>query len=120
MENIGMEGDFNRGRSQDYRDQAGYRQGGNNMRNSEVHSRPGVPHALTQSGYSNGFMSEVTSTAGYTLSGTNDPQQQQNLNMATKELSEGRLLVVQLKLKMCALSNFIFFRNCSRTRCNFN
>ena len=61
------------------------------MRASGI-SRPGVPYAGNQSGYSNGLMSDVTSTAGYTLSGPSgiDPQQEQNMHVASQELSQGR------------------------------
>lgn len=90
MDRMGMGGDYNPGYGQSYRNQGGYQQSATNLRSSVASARPGVPYAGNQSGYSNGMMSDVTSTAGYTLSGQNDPQQHQNLQLASQELTEGR------------------------------
>ena len=56
--------------------------------------RPGVPNQ--QSAYSAGLMSDVTSTAGYTLTGQNDPHQEQNMEFLSRELTEGMLSLLLL------------------------
>ena len=54
-------------------------------------TRPGVPYAGTQSGYSNSMMSDVTSTADYTLSGPNNTSMlNQQHHISNSELTQGK------------------------------
>lgn len=85
MDNIRIEDNFSpayaRQEYGDYRQQSGANLG------AGPGGRPGVP--FEQLGYSPGLISDVTSTAGYTLSGANDPQQEQNMQIASQELTKG-------------------------------
>jgi hypothetical protein len=57
--------------------------------------RPGLPYAGNTSRYSQSMESDLTSTAGYTLSGVHDRQQAQNLQEVSRELTSGK----------CSISN---------------
>jgi hypothetical protein len=89
MENIGMENNLGPGYGQRTSTYGDFRQQSGANLNTGSSFRPGVPNQ--QSAYSTGLMSDVTSTAGYTLSGQNDPDQEQNMQFLSRELTEGML-----------------------------